>query len=80
MKNKNQIKYFFDEEADVLYFSQREPSSKDISREIEEGIIVRVDPISKKIVGFTILNFLKRGVIKKRSIKLPLRAEFELVK
>ena len=43
-KNKNQIRYFFDREADVLYFTQRKPSAKDISREIAEGIIVRVDP------------------------------------
>jgi len=80
MRNKNQIKYFFDKEADILYFSQRKPSSRDISREIGEGIIVRIDPITKKVVGFTILNFLKRGVLKKKSTALPLKAEFELVK
>jgi len=77
-KNKDKIRYFFDREADILYFSQRKPSSRDISREIDEGIIVRIDPITKKIIGFTILNFLKRQV--KESIKLPLSAEFELVK
>lgn len=77
-KNKNQIKYFFDREADILYFAQRKPSLKDISREIDEGIIVRINPITKKIVGFTILNFLKRQL--KMPIKLPLTAEFELVR
>jgi uncharacterized protein YuzE len=80
MRNKNQIKYFFDKEADILYFSQRKPSSKEISREIGEGIIVRIDPATKKIVGFTILNFLKRGSLRNKTIKLPLKAEFELIK
>lgn len=79
-KNQNQIKYFFDKEADVLYFSQRKPSSRDISREIGEGIIVRIDPLTKKIVGFTILNFLKRQAKIQTPIKLPLKAEFEIVK
>jgi len=77
-KNKNQIRYFFDKEADVLYFTQRKPSAKDISREIEEGIIVRVDPKTKEVIGFTILNFLKRQI--KTPIRLPLSAEFEVVK
>ena len=77
-KNKNQIRYFFDREADVLYFTQRKPSAKDISREIEEGVIVRVNPKTKEVIGFTILNFLKRQI--KSPIKLPLSAEFELVK
>ena len=77
-KNKNQIRYFFDREADVLYFTQRKPSPKDISREIDEGVIVRIDPITKKIIGFTILNFLKRQL--RSAIKLPLSAEFEIVK
>jgi uncharacterized protein YuzE len=77
-KNENQIRYFFDKEADVLYFTQRKPSARDISCEIEEGIIVRVDPETKEVIGFTILNFLKRQI--KSPIKLPLSAEFELVK
>lgn len=77
-KNKNQIRYFFDREADVLYFTQRKPSSRDISREIDEGIIVRIEPKTKKIIGFTILNFLKRQL--KTTIKLPFSAEFEMVK
>ncbi len=79
-KNKKQIRYFFDKEADVLYFTQKKASSKDISREIGEGVIVRIDAISKKIVGFTILNFLKRQRRIQESIKLPLSAEFEMVR
>jgi len=79
-KNKKQIRYFFDKEADILYFTQKKPSSKDLSQEIGEGIIVRVDTITKKIVGFTILNFLKRQKRIQKSIKLPLSAEFEMAR
>ena len=78
MKNKNKIKYFFDKEADVLYFTKRKPSPKDISEEVSDSIIVRIDPKTKKIIGFTILDFLKRQV--EKSIDLPLAANFELVK
>jgi len=77
-KRKNQIRYYFDKDADVLYFTQRKPSLRDISREIEEGVIARIDPKTKKIIGFTILNFLKRQI--KASIRLPLSAEFEIIK
>lgn len=76
-RNKNQIKYFFDKEADVLYFTKKKPSNRDISREIGEGVVVRIDAKTKKVIGFTILNFLKRQI--KSSIKLPLAAEFEMV-
>lgn len=77
-KRNKQIKYFFDREADVLYFAQKEPSNQDISREIGEGIIARINPKTEKIVGFTILNFLKRQM--RTAISLPLRAEFEMVR
>jgi len=76
--NKNQIKYFFDKEADVLYFSKRKPSVKDVSQEIGDGIVARIDSKTKKVIGFTVLNFLKRQL--KTSIKLPLTAELELAR
>ena len=77
-KNKDRIKYFYDKEADVFYFTKRRPSSKDISQEIGEEIIVRFDPKTNRIIGFTILNFLKRQA--KTPIKLPLAGTFEMVK
>jgi len=75
-KENNQIRYFFDREADVLYFTQREPSGDDISREVGEGVVLRMDVKTKDVVGFTILNFLKRQF--NRAIKLPLMAEFKV--
>lgn len=76
-KIKNQIRYFFDREADVLYFTKKDPTPEDISREVGEGVVIRIDPITNEVTGFTILNFLKRQF--KTAIKLPLMAEFEMV-
>lgn len=75
-KENNQIRYFFDKEADILYSTQREPSQNDISREVDEGVVLRMDVRTKEVVGFTILNFLKRQFNK--TIKLPLMAEFRV--
>ena len=75
-KKHNQIRYYFDKEADILYFAQREPSQDDISREVSEEIVIRIDRQTKEVVGFTILNFLKRQFNK--ATKLPLMAEFKV--
>jgi len=49
---------------------------KAISRELENDIVVRIDPKTKEIVGFTILNFEKRFEHKARSETLPITATF----
>jgi len=55
------LQYFYDAEADVLYVSKGEPRAESDSDEVEEGVIARFDPVSREVVGFTILNFLKRA-------------------
>ena len=75
MKNKKILQYLIDEEADVLYFTQGQPSAKDISREISDGVIGRFNPNTKELKGFTILNFSKRS-----KSKLPISVDFSLVK
>ena len=54
----NNLQYFFDREADVLYVSKGQPRSDAESDEVGDGIIARLDPVTREIVGFTILNFL----------------------
>ena len=51
------LHYYYDRDADVMYFSQGKPSQKAISQEMPNDVIVRLDPKTKKIKGFTILNF-----------------------
>ena len=67
--------YHYDEDADVLYVSQGKPSARDVSEEAPNDIILRLDQKSKKVKGFTILNFVKRGKNKHVSVPLPIEAE-----
>lgn len=67
--------YYYDKEADALYFSQGKPSAKDTSRETADDVVLRVDPKSKRVRGFTILNFSKRVAQKGIPISLPINAE-----
>ena len=75
----NNLQYFFDREADVLYVSQGEPRSDVESEEVGDGVVARVDPITREIVGFTILNFLKRTEQGLPAVVLPFRVELSLV-
>jgi len=69
-QNKNLFNIFYDKEADVLYISQDKPSSRDLTSETEEEMVVRRNS-KGEIKGFTILHFLKRGLNKSSLIPLP---------
>ena len=71
----NKIYYYYDKEADVLYFSQGKPSRKDESKEADDDVVLRIDPTSGKIKGFTILNFSKRNK-EHIPLSLPIQGEF----
>jgi len=69
--------YFYDKEADVFYFSQGKPSAKTISRETSDDVILRLDPKTKKVKGFTILNFSRRGKQNKSAVELPIEIQLK---
>ncbi len=75
------IRFFFDKKNDVLDISIGRPK-KAVSEELEDDIIARKDPKTKKIVGFTVLNFTKRFETSKKpeEIDLPLRATISAAK
>ena len=75
---KDTLQYFFDKEADILYVSQGLPRSDVESDEVGDGIIARVDPRTHEVVGFTILNFLKRTDQHLPTTVLPFKAELSL--
>ena len=60
----------YDETVDVLYVSIGKPR-KALSDITKKGIIVRRHPKTKKIIGYTVLDFMKRVHGRKR-IELPL--------
>lgn len=73
------IRFFFDEEADVLYFSKGEPSTQAESQEIGEDMVARLDPQTKEVVGLTIFNFVRRFQKEKSARSIPIEARFLLL-
>lgn len=73
------IKIYFDKEADVLYFSRGEPRSDAISREIGDDIIVRLEPKTNRVLGFTVLNFTRRFEKLSFTQEIPIEAELALI-
>lgn len=65
------MEYFYDKEADVFYFSQGKPSTKDETIEASNDVLVRVNPRTKKVRGFTLLNASRRTVHAKTPTSLP---------
>jgi len=67
--------FFYDKESDVMDISLGKPKVA-VSEEVDDDIVVRIDPNSREIVGFTIINFvnvfLKRFATKEKPIELTL--------
>lgn len=66
------LEYFYDKEADVFYFSEGKPSAKDQTVEAGNDVLVRVNPRTKRVRGFTLLNASRRGARAKLPASLPL--------
>jgi len=74
----NELKINYDRDADVLYCSFGEPQEA-ISVEADDGIIVRHNPETNAVVGYTIVNFFKRFADRpNQAVSVPL-AETEAV-
>ncbi len=74
---KKKLNFVYDTEGDILDISIGKPI-KAVSNEIEDDFFVRFHPRTKKIVGFSILNFKKRSTRKYREISVPIEADFSL--
>ena len=79
MQKNNYLNLFYDEEADVLYFSKGEPKASDISDEGADEVIVRRNPKTKEVTGFTILNFSKKTNRIDQNIKLPIEVDMRSI-
>lgn len=73
------MNFFFDAQADILYFSKGMPRVDVESEEIGDDIVVRLDPATKEVVGFTIINFTKRFEKEKEPRFIPVEAKFALM-
>lgn len=70
--------YYYDKSADVLYWSQGKPSTKDRTQEFGDDVVLRFDAKTRKVKGFTVLNFAKRAHKNRAPIALPLETNFTL--
>lgn len=76
-KPSSQVYYYYDREGDVFYLSQGKPSPRDRSIETDDDVIMRTDPNTGAVRGFSIINFSKR-LPKQRAefVRLPVEARF----
>ncbi|NMC43480.1 MAG: DUF2283 domain-containing protein [candidate division Zixibacteria bacterium] len=58
-KNKIVVKFDYDKEADVLYAHIGKPRPA-YSEETIDGVLIRRDPKTDRIVGFTIINYSRK--------------------
>ncbi len=73
---KEQMKILYDKEADVLYVSLGHPKFTDYV-ELNDDFILRLDPETSEVVGFTIIDFAAHFAKEKPTLTVPLKAQFE---
>lgn len=73
----DRLRFAYDKIGDVLDISLGKPR-RAIAREIEDDVFVRLDPKSKHVVGFSILNFTKWFKDLDDTRPLPITAHFSL--
>lgn len=59
MDQAKTLTYRYDDSEDILYVSIGSPIEA-ICLEEEDGVLIRVDPDTDEVVGFTIIDFLER--------------------
>ncbi len=74
---KKRLTFSYDKEGDVLDVSIGRPV-RAISNEVVDDFFVRLHPRTRKIVGFSILNFQKRSRKRNGEIAVPIEANFSL--
>lgn len=76
---KEKLRFMFDEKGDILDISVGRPK-KAISRDLGDDILVRISPRTKKVIGFTILNFRRRfkNAKSREEIDTPIKASISI--
>lgn len=72
-----QIEVSYDKAADVLYLSEGDPREA-ICQMLNDGVIVRKDPKTREVVGFTIVDFVSH-FSKSKPQSIPIGARFSLL-
>lgn len=61
LEKKENLNWYYDEEADVLYISVGEPV-KAVGLDVGEGVVVRYDEQTRDVVGLTIIGVKQRSL------------------
>ena len=77
IRSKDGMKIFYDQEADVLYVTRGKPEYTDYV-EHSDDVILRLDPETKRLVGFTIIDFSQHFAKQESEIALPFGIDFQL--
>ena len=73
------LNFAYDKEGDILDISLGQPKGA-ISEEISEDFFVRLEPKTKQILGFMILNFERKFGRSHKAEILPIVGDFKLAK
>ena len=73
------MKICYDQEADVLYVTCGKPEHTDYI-EHSDDVILRLDPETERVVGFTIIDCSQHFAEQESNITLPFGAEFRMYK
>jgi uncharacterized protein YuzE len=68
-KEVENIRLQYDARSDVLYCSVGEPREA-ISVEVGNGTFARLDPQTDQVVGFTVIDFVKRMSVPGRNVAI----------
>ena len=71
------LSFAYDKEGDILDIAIGRPKAA-ISREIADDVFVRFDTKSRKVIGFSILNFTKWFTDLDDARSIPVPARFSL--
>lgn len=77
IRGKDGIKISYDQEADVLYVTRGEPEYTDYV-EYTDDVILRFEPGTNSLIGFTIIDFSQHFAQQKPDISLPFAVDFRL--
>ncbi|MCI0475696.1 MAG: hypothetical protein L0Y55_05570 [Anaerolineales bacterium] len=73
---KDELNFVYDRDADVLYVSKGHPVYTDYV-ELNDDLILRLDPRTRQVVGFTIVDFVGRFAKEASPFRVPLSVTFE---
>ncbi len=71
----DQLNFLYDHKADVLHISRGHPLFFD-SVESNDQVILQLNPATKEIVGFSIVDFMARFANTESPASVPLTATF----